>query len=266
MTRLLKEPLLYFLAAGALLFLIGGALEDDPHLRIAVTADEQNRLAAQWQAQMGRAPTPEELEALTEQWLREEIYYREALAMGLDQDDVILRRRLAQKLTFLTEDLATAEPPDDATLRAYYADNLARYRQDERFTFQHRFFSSERHGDAQAAALAALDLAGTGEPAAGDPFMLQSSYVERSVREVAQLFGREFAAALPGLPTGAWSEPVRSAYGWHLVRIEARRPARQLEYAEVADRVATDFRQERRRLANEAQYQALRERYRVVRE
>lgn len=265
MSRLLREPLLYFLAAGAALFFIGDVLGDDPNTRIVVSDAQRDRLAAQWRAQMGRPPSADELNALIEQWIREEIYYREAVAMGLDQDDVILRRRLAQKLTFLTEDLATAVPPGEAALQDYYAAHADRYRQAERFTFSHRFFSTERHDDARAAALEALPPSGS-EPAPGDPFMLQSSYVERSTREIAQLFGREFAAALPTLPLETWSEPVPSAYGWHLVRVDARRPARQLAYPEVAERVLTDYLQTRREQANEAQFAALRARYQVVRE
>src|SRR6056297_3885752 len=103
--KLLREPLLYFLLAGAALFLISDALGGDAAERIVVSDAERARLAAQWQAQMGRPPTDTELDGLIQQWLREEIYYREAKAMGLDEDDVIIRRRLAQKLTFLTEDL-----------------------------------------------------------------------------------------------------------------------------------------------------------------
>lgn len=266
MSRLLREPLLYFLAAGAALFLMGEMLGGDPNMRIVVSEAERERLSAQWQAQMGRPPSDTELNALVEQWIREEIYYREALAMGLDQDDVIVRRRLTQKLTFLTEGLATAETPTEATLQDYYAANAERYRQAQRFTLSHRFFSADRHQDAHATALAALPQDDSGEPAPGDPFMLPNSYVERSVPELARLFGREFAAALPTLPLQAWSGPVQSAYGWHLVRIEAQRPARQLEYREVSDRVLEDYLQTHRQQANEARFAALRERYRVVRE
>jgi hypothetical protein len=260
----LREPLVYFLAVGAVLFLLTERLADrldgDPALIIEVTDAERQRLSDQWQAQMGRPPSADELAGLVEQWIREEIYYREALALGLDADDVIIRRRLAQKLTFLTEDLATGQSPDEATLRAYYAEHAERYREPERFTFSHRYFSNDRRAQARADALAALQA----DAIEGDPFMLQRSYVARSQREIAELFGREFAAALGALPDGAWQGPVRSAYGWHLVRVEERHPARSPSFEEVARRVAADYRQQRRREANEAYYQSLRERYRVV--
>ncbi|MEQ8860004.1 MAG: peptidylprolyl isomerase [Pseudomonadales bacterium] len=265
MTKLLREPLLYFLLAGAALFLVADVLGGDDSQRIVVTDAERARLSAQWQSQMGRPPTDSELEALVEQWIREEIYYREAVAMGLEEDDVIIRRRLAQKLTFLTEDLATGRSPSEAELRSYYADNAERYSEPERFSFGHRYFSSERREQAQADAQAALATADSEGAVQGDPFMLQRSYVERSQREIGELFGREFAAALSELPPGSWQGPVRSAYGWHLVRVEQREPARQLGFDEVIDRVAADYRQQQRREANEAYYQALLARYEIVR-
>ena len=267
--RLLREPLLYFLLAGAALFLLADALGGDTGKRIVVSDAERARLTAQWQAQMGRPPTEAELAALIEQWIREEIYYREAVAMGLDEDDVIIRRRLAQKLTFLTEDLATAEPPSEAELRGFYDDNAADYAQPERWSFVHRYFSGERRDQAEAdarAALAALDGGEADEAAVqGDPFMLQRSYVARSEREIGELFGRDFAAAVAALPVGGWAGPVRSAYGWHLVQVQDYLPARQRPFDEVADQVVADYRQQQRRLANEARYQALLQRYEIVR-
>lgn len=262
---LLREPLVYFLLAGVALFVLTGALSGDDARHIVVSDAERARLSAQWQAQMGRAPTDNELSALVEQWIREEIYYREAIAMGLDQDDVIIRRRLAQKLTFLTEDLATAEAPSRDMLRAFYEAHLDRYQEPARWTFSHRYFSGERREQPQAEARAALEVLAEGAAPTGDAFMLQQDYVGRSQREIAELFGREFAAALAELPTGSWQGPVRSAYGWHLVRMDDRQPPRQLPFPEVVDRVAADYRQEARQEANEAYYQSLRARYEIDR-
>jgi peptidyl-prolyl cis-trans isomerase C len=261
---LVREPLVYFLAAGAALFLITGRLGDGGGQTIVVSDAERTRLAAQWQAQMGRPPTETELNGLVEQWLREEIYYREALALGLDADDVIIRRRLAQKLTFLTEDLGAGGEPDADELRAYYEHHAERYAEPERFTFSHAYFSDERRADAREDAAAALDAASASAAPAGDPFMLQRHYVERSQREIGELFGRDFAAAIVDLDTGGWAGPIRSAYGWHLVRLEARHPPRQPSFDEVASRVGADLRQARRREASEAYYRSLRERYRIV--
>lgn len=264
--RLLREPLLYFLVIGAGLFFVAERFGGDGARRIVVTDTELARISDQWQAQMGRPPTDAELAALTEQWVREEIYYREAVAMGLGENDVIVRRRLAQKLSFLSEDLNGARTTDEQTLRAYHAAHAERYLEPERFTFSHRYFSSERRDQAQADAVAALRAEADGLNGAweGDPFMLQRRYVERSQREIADLFGREFAQELALLPEGNWQGPVSSAYGWHLIHVEARLPSRQLSFEDIAARVATDHLQEERRSASEAFYQSLRARYEII--
>ncbi|MEZ5559099.1 MAG: peptidylprolyl isomerase [Pseudomonadales bacterium] len=268
MRRILREPLVYFLLAGGALFFVADLLRGDGTDRtIVIDSLERQRLIDQWQSQMGRPPSERELAGLIEQWIREEIYYREALALNLDRDDIIIRRRLAQKLAFLTEDLATASPAEDADLEAYYRANIDRYTEPERFTFSHRYFSSQRHADAQAAARAALEIA-RGRPAdaadlPGDPFMLQRAYAARSEREIAELFGRDFAASLASLETGAWNGPVQSAYGWHIVYVDARLPAEQLPFQTVRERVGNDLQQRRRSEANEAFYQSLRARYEI---
>ncbi len=262
--RYLKDPLAIFLLFGLLIFfaqqLFGGGGDADN--RIHVTVGQQNRIFDQWQAQMGRPPTEEEARGLLEHWLKEEILYREARKLGLDEDDTIIRRRLAQKLTFLNEDLANAREPTAAELEAYFQSNAADYRMPERFSFEHRYFSSDRRQDAQADARRAL----ADPEAAGDPFILQRSYAERSRREIADLFGKAFAEALSGLQAGTpevWQGPVRSAYGWHLVRLTGKTPARDPAFAEVQDAVRRDLLQARRREANDAFYQALRARYEI---
>lgn len=260
--KLLKEPLLYFLLAGAGIFAVSAWLPaGDDAYSIEVTAAEKARLQDQWQAQMGRAPTGTELDGLIEQWIREEIYYREALNIGLDRDDIIIRRRLAQKLTFLTEDVATSAPPTPEALQAFFAEDIERYTIPERLSFRHRYFSTERRTDAHADALAAM----ADESIGGDPFMLQLAYAQRSEREIGDLFGSEFAAALRDLPEdGGWQGPVRSAYGWHVVIIEQRIPARTPALDEVARKVAIDYQQELRQAANERYYETLRNRYEIV--
>ncbi len=265
--RYLKDPLTLFLLFGLALFfleqLIGG--EDAGDYRIDVTLGQQNRIFDQWQAQMGRPPTAEEADGLIEQWIREEIFYREAKRLELDGNDTIIRRRLAQKLTFLNEDLANAVPPDAAELEAYFDSNVDRYLIPEQYSFEHRYFSSDRREDAEADARAALADSAGGEAPIGDPFILQRSYADRSARELADLFGRGFADGLGALTvaTDRWQGPVQSAYGWHLVRLSSRSEPRQPPLEEVSDAVRRDYLQERRRRANDDFYQALRGRYEI---
>jgi peptidyl-prolyl cis-trans isomerase C len=259
MKHLWRDPLFGFLIAGAAIFAFDRFTGDTVDVPvIEVTAAQLQRISNQWQGQMGRPPTDQQLNGLLEQWLREEIYYREARAMGLDDNDTIIRRRLTQKLTFLTEDLADASTLDENELRAHYDQAQGQYTEPEHFSFEHRYFSSERRADARADALAAMQVA---QPAA-DPFMLQSSYASRSQREIGDLFGREFARELASLKvTNTWAGPVQSAYGWHLVKLIDRQPQRLLPFAQVRARVSNDLHMQRRQAANDTLYTELRNRY-----
>ncbi|MEM8767172.1 MAG: peptidylprolyl isomerase [Pseudomonadota bacterium] len=263
--RYLKDPLILFLLFGLILFFLERLIDggDTGDYQIDVTLGQQSRIFDQWQAQMGRPPTAEEADGLIEQWIREEILYREAKRLELDSNDTIIRRRLAQKLTFLNEDLANAVPPEAAELEGYFENNVDRYLIPEQYSFEHRYFSSDRRDNAEADARAAItDPVGDGAPQ-GDPFILQRSYADRSARELGDLFGRAFAESLAALPAGEdqWQGPVQSAYGWHLVRLSSRSEARKPPLAEVRDAVQRDYLQERRRRANDDFYQALRSRY-----
>lgn len=264
MKKWYADPLVIFLLLGAVIFLIdrtsGGFGEDSASL-IEITPALHKRLADQWQAQMGRPASAEETRSLLEQWIREEIYYREAMALGLDRNDTIIRRRLAQKLNFLTEDMADAAEPTTDELNQYFEAHAERFREPARFGFEHRYFSADRREDAQADAQAALQ----DESQAGDPFILQKSYAGRSEREIADLFGRSFAEALePLLPVSdAWQGPVQSAYGWHLVRLTQYSPTHVPEFGSVAEKVLEEMRLERRREANEALFADLRAKYRI---
>ena len=259
-----KDPLLIFLILGALIFLVDrqtGAITDTGATTIDVTTELRKRLEDQWLAQMGRPASEAETQSLLEQWIREEIYYREAMALGLDRNDTIIRRRLAQKLNFLTEDLADAAEPSEAELRAYYDTGNDAFREPERFGFEHRYFSTDRRSDAHADALAART--DNGDP--GDPFILQKSYADRSEREIGDLFGRSFANELAALTQvgDKWQGPIQSAYGWHLVRLTQRSPSRIPPFEEVVDQVAENLRSQRRREANEALFEDLRARYEI---
>ncbi len=259
--KFLSDPLITFLAVGAMLLVAGQYWEpDSASFRIDITPAEIARLADQWQVQMQRPPTAEEMTGLVDAFVREEIYYREASKLGLDTDDTIVRRRLVQKLTFLTEDIATTTPPDDATLEAWYRDHQDVYTQPERISFTHRYFSVDRRPDAKADAEQAL----TDEALTDDPFMLQKSYAQRSIREIGDLFGRAFATEITALAGQGWQGPIRSAYGWHLVRIEERMPATLIPFAQVRDRVLADFQMEARKIANSAYYDSLKSQYTIV--
>jgi hypothetical protein len=238
---------------------------------IRITAAEIDRLRAQWTKQYQRPPGPAELRSMVDLRAREEVFYREALAMGLDQGDDTIRRRLAQTFEFLTADLAASREPTQAELRAYFDGWPERYRLPARVSFSHVYFSPDRRGRATEAH-ARLVLAGlrAGKLAAaaadqGDRFMMGESYSEQSAQDVEAVFGPEFVRALFEVAPGdGWSGPIASPYGWHLVRVEARSHPRVPALAEIRERVRQDWSYEQRRQANEAVFERLRSRYEVV--
>jgi hypothetical protein len=271
----LREPVVHFLLLGAALYalygLAGPSAPDESPNRITVTAGEINWLTSTWEKRWNRPPTPEERAGLIQEYVRESIFYREALAMGLDRDDTIIRRRLAQKLEFLSQDLVATIPPTEEQLRTYFAEHAQRYEHPSLTTFTHVFVDPDRRGErtlADAEAMGA-ELREQGPPAEGadglgDPFMLQRYYPERSELELSKLFGGEFARSVSRLEPGAWQGPVRSGYGLHWVFVEARSEAETPAFAEARERVEQDWRDDRRREFDEAYYASLRARYEVV--
>ena len=267
--RWLRDPLVVFVLLGIGVFALDGWLAGGETARpvIEITLDEVERLRARWIAQWGREPTGDELQTLVNEAVDEEILYREAQRLGLDRDDAIVRRRLAQKLTFILEDAGETGPPSEAAVEEYYARHAERYRRPGRTTFDHVFLSGDSRTDPAGDATALLAEVRAGEAGGwrqlGDPFMLARSYADRSDQEIAGLFGRRFAEAVAGLPVGGWNEPVESTYGMHLVRVNGRAASRAPALAEVRDRVVADLREERRRERSVAAYQALRDDYEV---
>ena len=260
----LKDPLVLFLVIGAALFAIDEWRSAQGEDVIRVGPLDIARLQDQWAVQMGRPPNDEELDALVNAHVREEMLVREALAMGLDENDVIIRRRLAQKLTFLTEDLALLEPASEAELEAFFEENVERYRVAERLTFSHVYFSPDRRDTARADAVAALaTLTDANWRTVGDPFMLRRTYAQVTPADVRKDFGVAFAQTLGGLAGGGWEGPVESGYGFHLVRLEGRTPSRLPAFAKVAARVADDFDSDRRDQANQRYHEELEKQYRV---
>ncbi len=262
--KYLKDPLALFLLLGVVIFAVDALVPDPDDERIEVGVLDIARLSDQWRAQMGRDPTETELAGLVDAHVREEMLVREALKMGLDVNDVIIRRRLAQKLTFLTEDLALLERATDGELRAFFEADAERYRVPARFTFSHIYFSPDRRETARADAEAALpDVTEDNWRTIGDPFMLRRTYAHVTVADIRKDFGTAFSQALPELDGGAWLGPVESGYGFHLVRIDRRTASRLPDFAEVRERVATDYDSKRRSDANDTYYETLAAQYRV---
>ncbi len=268
--RLLREPFFHFLVLGAGLFVLfrlaGGEAEEAPD-RIVITETDQEQIAGAFRFQWQRDPTPEELENLIEGHIREEILYREALALGLDDNDTIVRRRMMQKVEFLMGDLIALEEPPDSLLEAYRKEHAEAYRVDPRMTFDQVFINPEKHDDGVSAAgllRDRLSQSPEAEPSDhGDPFMLPNTYHSRSRTEIERYFGAEFAESLMRTGTGVWSGPITSSYGLHVVRVRERAPGREPDLTEIRERVVADYLAQAREKANQAFYDRLRERYEV---
>ena len=212
------------------------------------------------------------MRSLLEARVREEVLYREALALGLDRNDTIVRRRMAQKMEFLAEEISDAREPTTGELEAWFRENSARFALPGRVTFRHVYFSPDRRGgaarDEAAAALRQLaDLPGDA-PAAdglGDRFMFQSRQADRSPEEVAREFGGDFAKEIFGLAPGAWRGPIESGYGSHLVFIESSMPGRVPAFEEIApEEVRREWLADRRAAAWRRVYDEMRAKYEVV--
>ena len=274
--QLLREPLLHFLLIGAGLFIAYRmfnpiAASDLPSNRIVLTQADLAQMSMTWLAQGRPPPTAEQLKSLIEHRVREEILYREALSLGLDKGDTIVRRRLAQKMEFLAEDVSAIGDPSPEEIRAWFANNRDRFALAPRVTFRHLYFSPDRHGGG-AREVAARTLEKLADKprdwpeaaALADPFMFQDHYGDRSIDEVAKLFGPNFAQGLTQFVPDVWQGPIESGYGWHLVFLNTITPSRVPAFEEIERGVKTEWVAEQRAEARRKAYEAMRVRYQVV--
>jgi hypothetical protein len=274
--RVLRDPLLHFLLGGFVLFAVyyalnPGSLQREAGKEIRLTEDDLRQMTAMWLAQGRPPPTPDQMRNLVEMKIREEIFFREALALGLDKNDTIIKRRLAQKMEFLAEDLSDIGDPTAEQLKVWFEANAGSFAFAPRASFRHLYFSPDRRG-AQARADAAQSLEklrgeAMASPVAeelGDAFMFPDYYEDHSVDELASIFGQTFAQSLVGLEPGSWQGPIESGYGWHLVWVDAMQPGRIPAFDEVEPQVRRKWIAERRARDKQKLYEAIRAQYRVL--
>jgi PPIC-type PPIASE domain len=273
MKRLLKEPLLHFLVLGAAIFAVYNWLPKRSSAgpgKIVITQGEIEHLATTFAKSWQRPPTAEELAGLVRERVREEVYCREAMALGLDSDDSVIRRRLRQKMEFVSDDIAAQSEPSDADLNAYLQAHADSFRVEQRFTFRHVYLNPEKHGKnlARDAAqlLAQLNEASgkVDSSALGDSFLLEQHFDAVPTSEVAKQCGERFAAKLRELSPGRWQGPIESGYGMHVVFVEERTKEGMPQLAEVRDVVQREWANARRLESNEQFYQRLLKRYTVM--
>lgn len=270
---LLREPLVHFLLIGAALFAFDAwwrpAATTAGNAPIVVSEARMRNLSQNFRRTWQRAPTREELDGLIESFVREEVMVREALALGLDRDDAIVRRRLQQKMDFIIEEAALGAPASDAELQAYLQANADKFRTEPRLSFEQVYLDPVRRGNRladDAATLRASLQDGRTLPAqAGDRLQLvQTRYVQLPQVEIARLFGADFARALPALSIGQWAGPVKSGYGAHLVRVEAFSAGAVPLLAEVRPQVEREWANAKQKASARSAYEALRAKYVVT--
>jgi hypothetical protein len=271
--HLFREPLLQFLLLGAVLFglfgLFGKKNEAEPPAKIVISEQRVATLADGFARTWQRSPTEEELQGLVEDHIRDEVFYREGRAAGLDRDDVIIRRRVRQKMEFVVEDMAAVEPSEEQ-LTAYLASHPERFRTEERLTFHHVFLSATRRGSAmesdsrQLATALARSNAVESAAALGDPFLLGEEFRSLTPGNIARTFGEGFAKQVSAVEPGRWQGPIPSSFGLHFVFVDERTPGNQPPLETVRQAVQREWLNERRREAEQAFYRKLRERYEIV--
>ena len=271
MGRWLKEPLLHFLVLGALIFLVyqGMAGPGPSRDQIFISKGQQENLLNTFTRTWQRAPTPDEFQGLLRDYIRQEIAYRESTSMGLDQDDIVIRQRLRQKLELLTEDIASLAAPTDADLQQYLENHADDFLIEPRLSLRQIYFSRDRRGD--GAERDARDLllridtvaVETDPHSLGDPLPLPAEMTGLRESEVSRYFGEVFTDGLAGLEPGRWGGPVESGFGLHLVIIDERVPAWAPELEEVRESVQREWSSQRRQEAVDGLYDRLAENYTI---
>jgi peptidyl-prolyl cis-trans isomerase C len=274
--RWLREPLLHFLLLGVVLFAVYAYMQRgrggvEPSKQIALSLDDLRTMDMYFESQWHRPPTPAEFQAMVEDKVREEVLYREALAMGFDKDDTIVKRRMAQKMQFLAEDVAAAHEPSTAELKAWFEKNSSKFALPSRISFRHLYFSPDKRGkNAQEDAAKVLaKVAGQPEDSKlgvslADPFMFQDYYGDRAPSAIAKEFGPPFAVAVEKLNPGSWHGPIESGYGWHLVFVDTVIPGRIPAFEEMEPDVKTAWLADQKQQAWKKAYAEMRAKYIVL--
>jgi hypothetical protein len=269
--RLVKEPLTHFLALALMIFVVYAVFypsETQRTDRIVVTDSSIQQLASLFARAWQRPPSTSELKELIDDYVKEEIYYREALTLGLDKDDTIIRRRLRLKMEFLSNAEAEAAIPTDMELDAYLKANPGKFEIEPMMAFRQVYLSPERRGDkidqdATAILAGLLTNAAMDPDTLGDATLLPSDLLMTGKMSIVQMFGREFADALDKATTGQWTGPVKSAFGLHIVRVTERKTGRIPTLGEVRDIVVREWSIEKRKAIEEARFNQLLQRYQV---
>lgn len=267
MKRVLRDPLFHFLILGGLLFAavsVWGPSEK-PQNEIFISLANQQQIADLFEVTWQRKPTADELKNLIEEKIKEEVYYRKALALGLDENDTIVRRRLRQKLEFMQEDLYSLAEPSEAELRAYFEANKDNYKTDHILSFKQVLVSSKKEDVFWQVKSAIKDLYAGASPAQiTKSSLLPISMNLETERSIANTFGEDFVRQISKLEMQKWDGPVYSGFGTHLVKVSLNQAAKPLTFEQAKNKVSADYAQFQREQAAENYYKNLRNQYRIT--
>jgi parvulin-like peptidyl-prolyl isomerase len=275
MKKILKGPFVYFFVLGFVVFglhsfLNRTAQEDEDPFTVEVTSTEIEWIRSSWEARMKRQPTQQELQALISRFIHDEVLFREALAMDLDDRDLVIQRRLVQKLTFVFEDIAETIEPTDDELKRYMLENQEKYRIPEMISFTHVYFNPEKRKDAIKeteiilASLKSAEITREEGVSLGDMIMIDSSFREKSFAEVSRILGRAFAEELFSTEEKGWQGPLGSTFGLHLVYISDHTQSKIPDFEIIRENVKNDFMYDRKKEVVDKAYEAAKSRYTIL--
>ena len=254
----------FFFGIGIVILLLDLVFNyDEDELNIFISDQEIESLIYAWELQVGRSPTRTDIKNIIDDVIKEEILYREALRLNLDLEDRIIKRRLAQKISFLREETSIA-PPEPDELQKFFEKNLDSYIFPERFTFTHLYFSSERNGK-QRSEEALRNIQGNEDTLPkSDPFMLGKNFVEKSRFEIQRDFGNQFSEVFEEPIFDRWLGPVESAYGFHAVKLLNKVESITPSLDQVKEKVEVDFYLEEKQKTLDSYLFELRDKYQVI--
>jgi hypothetical protein len=275
--KLVKEPLVHFLLIGATLFLLDGWRGNSasvpggqagmPTPQIVVSRDALDQMNSLFAKTWQRPPTEAEQQGLIEDFVRNEIYYREAIAIGLDRDDEVLKRRLRQKMEFIYEDITSLAEPTDEDLKAFMKMHREKYLVDPQLSFRQVFLNATKRGasaESDARQVLAQLKNGADPDSVGDPTLLEGEVKLSPLWDIKKQFGDEFGKSLVDLKPDVWAGPIKSGFGLHLVFVRERTDRRPPDLNEVRETVTRDWAIEKQKRVKDAAYAKLRERYSVT--
>lgn len=269
MKKFLREPIVLFLLIGSLFYILNSWLVQrsiPEEKKIEISLSQVQQLSAQFSKTWMRQATDEELQALIQDHIRDEVYYREAIAMGLDNNDAVIRRRMRQKLEMLLNDMAAARVPSDQVLTNYMNENAEKFSKDPIISFQQVYLNPDKRTDVSADATAVLNQLKNRENSdiLGDPTMLGYAFSEYTQSAIARQFGGEFAQQLIKLKPGDWQGPVYSGMGVHIVKIDAFTPGGMPHLTEIRDKVEREWMAETTKELKDEAFDELLKNYEIV--